>query len=154
VDSYAAGPADIPLIEDTIGANLEHTTRTYPDIEALVDVASGRRWTYAEFNAEVDRLALALLATGVERGDRVGIWSPNCPEWTVLQYATAKIGAILVSINPAYRSHELSHVLRHSGTRLLVSAARFKTSDYRRMLGEVRSQAEDLTDVVFLGTGD
>ncbi|MDP7701811.1 AMP-binding protein [Mycobacterium sp. TY815] len=154
MDSYAAGPADIPLIEDTIGANLEHTTRTYPDIEALVDVASGRRWTYAEFNAEVDRLALALLATGVERGDRVGIWSPNCPEWTVLQYATAKIGAILVSINPAYRSHELSHVLRQSGTRLLVSAARFKTSDYRRMLGEVRSQAEDLTDVVFLGTGD
>lgn len=154
MDSYAAGPAETPLIEDTIGANLEHTTRTYPDIEALVDVASGRRWTYAEFNAEVDRLALALLATGVERGDRVGIWSPNCPEWTVLQYATAKIGAILVSINPAYRSHELSHVLRHSGTRLLVSAARFRKSDYRRMLGEVRSQAEDLIDVVFLGTGD
>lgn len=154
MDSYAAGPADMPLIEQTIGANFERTARTHPDAEALVDVAGRRRWTYAELNADIDRLAMALLASGIERGDRVGIWSPNCPEWTILQYATAKVGAILVTINPAYRSHELSHVLRHSGTRLLVSAAAFKSSDYRLMVGEVRSEATDLTEVVFLGTGD
>lgn len=154
MDSYAAGPADMPLIEQTIGANFERTARTHPDAEALVDVAGRRRWTYAELNADIDRLAMALLASGIERGDRVGIWSPNCPEWTILQYATAKVGAILVTINPAYRSHELSHVLRHSGTRLLVSAAAFKSSDYRLMVGEVRCEATDLTEVVFLGTGD
>ncbi|MFV8315353.1 AMP-binding protein [Mycobacterium sp. 23] len=152
--SYAAGPVDAPLLEQTIGANLECTAHDHAGTEALVDVPSGRRWTYAEFNAEVDRLAMALLASGIERGDRVGIWSPNCPEWTILQYATAKVGAILVTINPAYRSHELSHVLRHSGTRLLVSAAAFKTSDYRRIVDEVRSEATDLVDVVFLGGGD
>ncbi|WP_205873117.1 AMP-binding protein [Mycobacterium camsae] len=154
MDSYAAGPVDVPLLEETIGANFERTARMHPDIEALVDVPSGRRWTYAELDADIDRLSIALLASGIERGDRIGIWSPNCPEWTLLQYATAKIGAILVTINPAYRSHELSHVLRHSGTRLLVSASAFKTSDYRRMVDEVRSEATDLTDIVFLGTGD
>ncbi len=152
--SYAAGPVDVPLLEQTIGANLERTARVHAGTEALVDVPNGRRWTYAEFNTEVDRLAMALLASGIEGGDRVGIWSPNCPEWTILQYATAKVGAILVTINPAYRSHELSHVLRHSGTRLLVSAAAFKTSDYRRIVDEVRSEATDLDDVVFLGGGD
>lgn len=152
--SYAAGPVDAPLLEQTIGANLECTARVHAGTEALVDVPSGRRWTYAEFNAEVDRLAMALLASGIERGDRVGIWSPNCPEWTILQYATAKVGAILVTVNPAYRSHELSHVLRHSGARLLVSAAAFKTSDYRLILDEVRSEAKDLDEVVFLIGGD
>ncbi|MCV7007016.1 AMP-binding protein [Mycobacterium gordonae] len=154
MDSYAAGPVDVPLLEETIGANFERTARALPDTEALVDVPSGRRWTYAELDADIDRLAMALLASGIEHGDRVGIWSPNCPEWTILQYATAKVGAILVTINPAYRSHELSHVLRHSGTRLLVSAQTFKTSDYRRMVDEVRCQATGLTDVVFLGTDD
>lgn len=154
MDSYAAGPVDVPLLEETIGANFERTARALPDTEALVDVPSGRRWTYAELDADIDRLAMALLASGIEHGDRVGIWSPNCPEWTILQYATAKVGAILVTINPAYRSHELSHVLRHSGTRLLVSAQTFKTSDYRPMVDEVRCQATGLTDVVFLGTDD
>lgn len=154
MDSYAAGPIDVPLLEETIGANFERTARALPDTEALVDVPSGRRWTYAELDADIDQLAMALLASGIEHGDRVGIWSPNCPEWTILQYATAKVGAILVTINPAYRSHELSHVLRHSGTRLLVSAQTFKTSDYRPMVDEVRCQATGLTDVVFLGTDD
>ncbi|MDP7734743.1 AMP-binding protein [Mycobacterium paragordonae] len=154
MESYAAGPVDAPLLEQTIGANFDCTARGYPGVEALVDVPGGRRWTYAELNAEIDRLAMALLASGIERGDRVGIWSPNCPEWTILQYATAKVGAILVTINPAYRSHELSHVLRHSGIRLLVSAAEFKTSDYRRMVDEVRPETTDLDDIVFLGTGD
>ena len=94
------------------------------------------------------------MASDIQHGDRVGIWAPNCPEWTILQYATAKIGAILVAINPAYRTHELAYVLRQSGTRLLVSATSFKTSDYRGMVGEVRSETPDVTEVVFLGTAD
>ena len=89
--------------------------RTYPDVEALVDVAQGRRWTYAELNADVDVVARGLMALGIEKGDRVGIWAPNCAEWTIVQYATAKIGAILVNINPAYRTHELAYVLNQSG---------------------------------------
>lgn len=152
VDSYDAGPVDTPLLDETIGTNFERTALTYPNAEALVDVSGGRRWTYTELNAEIDCLARALMAIGIQRGDRVGIWSPNCPEWVILQYATAKIGAILVSVNPAYRTHELSHVLRDSDTRLLVSATTFKTSDYRRMIEEVRSEVPGLVDVAFLGT--
>ena len=153
-ESHAAGPTDTPLLDETIGANFERTASTYPDAEALVDVAGGRRWTYAELNVEIDCVARALMASDIQRGDRVGIWAPNCPEWTILQYATAKIGAILVAINPAYRTHELAYVLRQSGTRLLVSATSFKTSDYRGMVGEVRSETPDVTEVVFLGTAD
>lgn len=152
--SYDAGPVDAPLLDETIGANLERTVLSYPDVEALVDVAGARRWTYSQLNAEIDWVARALIASGIERGDRVGIWSPNRPEWTVLQYATAKVGAILVAINPAYRTHELSYVLRHSGTRLLVSAEIFKTSDYRGMIDQARSEAAEPPEVVFLGTDD
>jgi fatty-acyl-CoA synthase len=90
LESYAAGPADTPLLEETIGSNFEHTASTYPDVEALVDVAGNRRWTYAELNTEIDCIACALMATGITQGDRVGIWAPNCPEWTILQYATAR----------------------------------------------------------------
>ena len=158
LDAHDAGPVDTPLLEETIGANLERTVSEYPDVEALVDVAGGRRWTYSELNAEIDCLARALIASGIQRGDRVAVWSPNCPEWTILQYATAKVGAILVAINQAYRTHELSYVLRHSGTRLLVSATAFKTSDYRGMVDQVRSEEPELDrqlkEVVFLGTGD
>jgi fatty-acyl-CoA synthase len=153
-DAYAAGPTDTPLLDETIGANFERTVSAYPDEEALVDVAGDRRWTYAGLNAEIDCVARALMASDIKRGDRVGIWAPNCPEWTILQYATAKIGAILVAINPAYRTHELAYVLRQSGTRLLVSATAFKTSDYRGMVGEVRSETPDLAEVVFVGTPD
>lgn len=153
-DSYDAGPVDTALLDETIGANFERTARRYPDAEALVDVAGRRRWTYTELNAEIDCVARALMAAGIQPGDRVGIWSPNCPEWTILQYATAKIGAILVSINPAYRTHELSHVLRDSQTRLLVSATTFKTSDYRRMITQIRPELPGLAEVVFLGTDD
>ncbi|AEV74671.1 acyl-CoA synthetase (AMP-forming)/AMP-acid ligase II [Mycolicibacterium rhodesiae NBB3] len=153
-ESHAAGPTDTPLLDETIGGNFERTASTYPDAEALVDVSGDRRWTYAELNAEIDCVARALMASNIARGDRVGIWAPNCPEWTILQYATAKIGAILVAINPAYRTHELGYVLRQSGTRMLVSATSFKTSDYRSMIGEVRSEIPDVTDIVFLGTAD
>jgi fatty-acyl-CoA synthase len=153
MDSFDAGPVGTPLLDETIGVNFERTASKYPDIEALVDLA-GVRWTYAQLNDEIDCAARALMASDIQRGDRVGIWSPNCPEWTILQYATAKIGAILVSVNPAYRTHELSHVLRDSGTRLLVSATTFKTSDYRPMVDAVRAELPELVDVVFLGTND
>ncbi len=152
--SYDAGPTDIPIIEETIGENFERICRTYPDAEALVDVAANRRWTYGELNAEVDLVARGLMSLGVERGERVGIWAPNCAEWTIVQYATAKIGAILVNINPAYRTHELAYVLKQSGVRTLISATAFKTSDYVRMVEEVRPETDALKDVVYLGTDD
>lgn len=151
MESYDAGRTDIPILEETIGANFEATAARHPDVEALVDVASGRRWTYAELNAEIDVIARGLVALGTARGDRVGIWAPNCPEWTMVQYATAKIGAILVTINPAYRTHELSYVLKQSGVRTLIAATEFKTSDYRAMVAEVWPGS---TDVYFLGTDD
>ncbi|MFE3192572.1 AMP-binding protein [Nocardia sp. NPDC059240] len=149
-ESYAFGVWDSPLLGDTIGANLDRTTAAYPDREALVDYTTGIRWTYREFTAEVDALALGLLAAGIGKGDRVGIWAPNCPQWTLTQYATAKIGAILVNINPAYRSHELRYVLRQAGIRLLVAAPAFKTSDYAAMITEVRPDCQDLEQVVLL----
>ena len=144
MNSSDAGPTDIPILEETIGENFERTVAAYPNGDALVDMASGRRWTYAELNDEIDVVARGLMALGIERGERVGMWAPNCPEWTIVQYATAKIGAILVNINPAYRTHELAYVLEQSGVRTLVSATAFKTSDYVAMVGEVRSDAPDL----------
>ncbi|GAB97872.1 fatty-acyl-CoA synthase [Kineosphaera limosa] len=152
--SYSSAPSDEPLLTDTIGANLERTVATYPQAEAMVDLPSGRRWTYEQFNADVDALAKGLLADGVAKGDRIGIWSVNCPEWTLLQYATAKVGAILVNVNPAYRSHELAYVVNQSGMRLLVSATRHKSSDYRKMVEEVRGECSGLRDVVYLDGPD
>jgi fatty-acyl-CoA synthase len=152
--SYTSAISDTPLLGDTIGENLDRTVSRYPDREALVDVPAGRRWTYAELAAEVDALALGLLAAGVSVGDRVGIWAPNCAEWVLTQYATAKIGAILVNINPAYRTSELEFVLNQSGARLLVAAQRLKTSDYAAMIAEVRPRCAALEQVVLLGTGE
>ncbi|HVB42956.1 MAG TPA: AMP-binding protein [Streptosporangiaceae bacterium] len=150
--SYSHGTSSIALLGETIGANLRRVAAEHPDAEVLVDVPSGRRWTYAQFDAETDILARGLIAAGSQAGDRVGIWAPNCPEWVQMQYATAKAGVILVNINPAYRSHELRYALAQSGVRALVSAERFKTSDYRGMIEEVRSDLPDLTDIVYLGT--
>lgn len=152
--SYDAGPTATPIIEETIGAHFEAIVAQHPDVEALVEVSTGRRWTYAELNDEIDLVARGLIARGVERGERVGIWAPNCAEWTVVQYAAAKIGAILVNINPAYRTHELAYVLKQSGVRALVAATSFKSSDYVSMVEEVRPQCTSLRDVVFLGTDD
>jgi fatty-acyl-CoA synthase len=152
--SYAAGPTDVPLLDETIGANLERTVAAVPDNEAMIEFSTGRRWTYRTFDDDVNALARGLLARGVAVGDRVGIWSPNCAEWTLLQFATAKVGAILVNINPAYRTHELSYVLNQSGVRMLVCATEFKTSDYRAMVAEVRPEAAALEDVCFIGTDD
>jgi fatty-acyl-CoA synthase len=152
--SYDAGPISPPILEETIGANFERTVAANPDGEALVDVAQDRRWTYAELNAEIDLTARGLMSLGVQQGDRVGIWSPNCAEWVIVQYATAKIGAILVTINPAYRTHELGYALNQSGVRTLIAATAFKSSDYRSMVEQVRPDAGGLRDVVFIGTGD
>ncbi|MER5479317.1 AMP-binding protein [Streptomyces sp. NPDC002734] len=149
--SYTHGTGTTALLGDTIGADLARTIAAHPDREALVDVASGRRWTYAQFGAAVDEVARGLLALGVTTGDRVGIWAVNCPEWVLVQYATARIGAIMVNINPAYRTHELEYVLEQSGVSVLVSSLAHRTSDYRAMVEEVRGRCSALRETVFIG---
>jgi fatty-acyl-CoA synthase len=149
--SYSSGESVTPLLGDTIGGNFDATVRAFGDREALVDCPTGRRWTYAELAADVDALALGLLELGIAKGDRVGIWAPNCAEWTLTQYATAKIGAILVNINPAYRTRELEFVLNQSGITLLVAAERLKSSDYAGMIAEVRPRCAGLKTVVLIG---
>jgi fatty-acyl-CoA synthase len=150
--SYASGVSAVPLLGDTIGGNFDRTVARDPDREALVEVPTGRRWTYAQLADDVNALALGLLDAGIATGDRVGIWAPNMAEWTVLQYATAKIGAILVNINPSYRTHELEYVLKQAGISLLVSAREFKTSNYAGMIGEVWRNCPDLRLVVIIGS--
>ncbi len=152
--SYDAGPTEIPILEETIGANFERTAAAHPHVDALVEVATGRRWTYAELDTEINTVARGLVAAGLAVGDRIGIWAPNCAEWVLVQFAAAKIGAILVNINPAYRTHELAYVLEQSGLSMLVSATSFKSSDYAAMVDEVRPEASALQQVVFIGTAD
>ncbi len=152
--SYSHGTAEQTLLGETIGANLTRTAAAFGDRDAVVDVPAGRRWTYAQLDADTDTLARGLIAAGIKAGDRVGIWAPNCAEWVLLQYATAKAGIILVNINPAYRSHELNYALRQSGVRLLVSAESFKTSNYRAMIDEVRVGLPGLDRVIYLGSAD
>jgi fatty-acyl-CoA synthase len=152
--SYAHGASAVPLLGETIGASLRRIAASYPDNEAVVDVPTGRRWSYAQLDAGTDTLARGLISAGLAAGDRAGIWAPNCAEWILLQYATAKAGIVLVNINPAYRSHELAYALRQSGVRLLVSAESFKTSDYRAMVTEVRGGLDRLEKVVYLGSTD
>jgi fatty-acyl-CoA synthase len=147
--SYTSGAFGAALLGETIGENLERTAARCGEREALVDVAAGRRWTYAEFDAAVNEVARGLLARDVAKGDRVGIWAPNCAEWVLTQYATAKIGAILVNVNPAYRAHELDYVVRQSGMRLLVSAVAHRGGDYRAMLAEIGYK-----QTVFIGEPD
>ena len=149
--SYAHGRSEVGLLGETIGANLASTAARVPGNEALVDCPSGRRWTYADLLAWSRTVARALLAAGVEKGDRVGIWSPNCPEWVALQYGSAMIGAVLVNVNPAYRTSELEFVLRQSGARLLVSAVAHRSSDYRSMVEAVRPEVGTLERVVYIG---
>ncbi|HYN52706.1 MAG TPA: AMP-binding protein [Thermoleophilaceae bacterium] len=146
--SYAHGTGSMPLLGETIGANLERTAARVPEAEALVSCHQGARFTWAELNAAVDRLALGLLGLGLEKGDRVGVWTPNCFEWALTQYATAKLGVILVNVNPAYRTSELEYALRQSGCRVLVAAPEFKGSDYGAMVEEVRGELPELAHVV------
>jgi len=151
VPSYSSGISQAPLLGDTIGDNFDRTALAFPDRDALVDRAAGTRWTYRELAADVDALALGLLDLGIVKGDRVGIWAPNCAEWTLTQYATAKIGAILVNINPAYRSHELEYVVKQAGIRVMVAVEKFKTSDYAGMIEQARPNAPMLEHVVLIG---
>jgi fatty-acyl-CoA synthase len=142
--SYVHGASPVPLLGETIGENLRRTVLRVPTAEALVVRHQNYRATYAELWDQTTLAARGLLARGVQKGDRVGIWSPNRAEWVVLQYATARIGAILVNINPAYKTAELSYALQQSGTSLLVLAKAFRTSDYVGMLAEVRDQCPEL----------
>jgi fatty-acyl-CoA synthase len=130
IDSGGTTPA---LPTTTLGGALDLAVQQHPDREALVSVQQDVRFTYRELAEAVDRVARGLIGWGVEKGDRVGIWSPNCFEWVLVQYATARIGAVLVTINPAYRTHELSYVLNQAGVCLLIAAPTFKTSDYVAM---------------------
>jgi len=148
-DSYTAGATDTPLIEDTIDANFCATVAAHGDREALVVRHQGIRWTYNELDAHVDQLARALFASGLNVGDRVALWSPNRYEWVLAQYATARIGAIMVCINPAYRTHELEFALNQSGSVMLLAAPEFKTSNYKQMWADVAEQCPGVREAVF-----
>ncbi|WP_035780607.1 AMP-binding protein, partial [Arthrobacter sp. H14] len=154
MQSYTSAPSDQPLLDSTIGDHFERIAAKFPDNDALIEAATGRRWSYAELNEEVDRLARGLLAMGVDKGDRIGIWSTNCAEWTILQYATAKAGAILVNVNPAYRSHELQFVAKQCGMRMLVVAPSDKNSDFVGMGREAVEACPELVELVLIDGND
>jgi fatty-acyl-CoA synthase len=147
--SYTHGPSRTPLLGEAIGQNLRRTVEKFPDREALICLHQQYKATYAEFWQQTEKVAKAFLAMGVQKGDRVGIWSPNRYEWVLVQYATARIGVILVNINPAYRVSELSYVLQQSGTTVLVSAASFKESNYRAMIEEATLSCPDLKEIIY-----
>jgi len=151
--SYVHGASSVPLLGETIGENLRRTVERFGSSEALVVRHQNYRATYAELWDQTTRAARGLLARGVRTGDRVGIWSPNRAEWVVIQYATARIGAILVNINPAYKTAELSYALQQSGASLLLLAKAFRTSDYVGMLDEVRGRCPDLRQSIVLDDG-
>src|SRR3954452_9517325 len=152
--SYAHGASDTPLLGETIGESLERTVARFPEREALVVRQQGIRLTYAELNQQVDRLARALIAAGLDSGDRRGIWAPNCAEWVLVPFASAKVGAILVNVNPAYRTAELEYALDQSGCRVLIAAREFKESDYTAMVDEVKPNLDRLERVVHLDSPD
>ncbi|MUV02821.1 AMP-binding protein [Flavobacterium rakeshii] len=148
--SYASGPSVIPLLGQTIGQNLKDTVKRFPDNDALVCVEQNYRSSYSEFYNQTTTVAKSLLAKGIAKGERVGIWSPNRSEWVLLQYATARVGIILVNINPSYRSSELEYVLNQSGIKILVSALSFRGSDYKQMVEEVAANCPTLTETIYL----
>jgi fatty-acyl-CoA synthase len=149
--SYSCGHAAKPLLGETIGANFDRVAATFPDVEAVVSVHQNRRLTYAEMRAATDEFARGLIALGVEHGDRVGIWSTNNLEWVIAQFATPKIGAILVNINPAYRSSEASYVLAQSGVSVLLVQIAYKTSDYAGIVSEIQDALPELRTIVLIG---
>jgi fatty-acyl-CoA synthase len=137
ISSYDSCETKCPLLGLTIGQCLDQIALDFPDTEAVVSVQQGIRFTYHEFNQVVNRAAKAFLTLGIEKGDRVAIWSTNNYEWVVAQYATAKIGAVLVNVNPAYRTHELEYVLRESRCKVLILIESFRSSNYVEMFYEV-----------------
>ncbi len=150
--AHDRGESTPALLTRTIDADLQASIARVPDRDALIDLAQGIRLTYAEFGAEVDAVARALIASGYAVGKRVGIWAPNRAEWTIVQYATARAGLILVNINPAYRVHELEYVLNQAEIALLIAVESFKTSTYRAMIEQVQARCPDLREVVYFGT--
>ena len=150
--SHAIGPTERPLLEMTIGDNFDQTAARFPDREAVVDIPAGRRWTYTALRADVNALASALIGKGIEAGDRIGIWAPNCAEWTIVQYAAAKVGAVLVNLNPAYRTHEVEYAINQAGIRMVFALPSFRSSDYAAMLADVGPRASTLEHTVFFGS--
>src|SRR5438874_9328935 len=148
--SYAHGTSTTPLLGQTISDNLRATVERHGDRDALVVRAQNYRATYRQLWDATTQCARALLALGVEPGDRVGIWSTNRYEWVVVQYATARVGAILVNINPAYKTAELEYALNQSGVSFLILARAFRTNDYVGMLGEVRGRCPELKEALVL----
>jgi fatty-acyl-CoA synthase len=148
--SYEQGPTDVPLLEETIGQRLRIVTERFGDHEALVAGHQNYRATYRELSDEVELAARALIAHGVRKGDRVGIWAPNRYEWVIVQYATARVGAILVTINPAYKADELRYALRKAGVSLLLLSRSFRDTQYLPILEEVRADCTDLRETVVL----
>lgn len=148
--SYLCGDSDKPLLGETIGQNLRRTVETFPNSIALICKHQNYRATYQDFWDDTTKVAKALIAAGVVNGDRVGIWAMNCYEWVLLQYATARIGAILVNINPAYKTSELEYLLNQAGVKLVVSAIQFKSSNYVAIMDEVLPKAPSLQKVVYL----
>lgn len=149
--SYTNGASNIPLLGETIDENLRKTVAKFPNNDALISAHQHYRATYTEFYEQVTAVAKGLIALGVKSGDRVGIWSPNCYEWILLQYATAKIGAIMVNINPAYRTSELIYVINQSGLSYIFSAIQFKTSHYKKMIEDAREFTDTLRKEVYWG---
>ena len=149
--SYTNGASNIPLLGETIDENLRKTVAKFSNNDALISAYQHYRATYTEFYEQVTAVAKGLIALGVKTGDRVGIWSPNCYEWTLLQYATAKIGAIMVNINPAYRTSELIYVINQSGLSYIFSAIQFKTSHYKKMIDDAREFTDTLRKEVYWG---
>src|SRR6266702_2848888 len=151
--SYVDGAGETPLLGETIFHNLRRTASRFGDRDALVVPHQDYRATYRELIAQCEEVARGLLARGVKKGDRVGIWAPNRYEWVITQYATAAIGAILVNINPAYRTSELEYVLNQSGISFLILAAGFRQADYRAMLAEVKGRCPELREALVLEDG-
>ena len=152
--AHEHGPTEVALLDETIPANLQRTLGAHPNREALVSVHQDIRWTYDEFGTRVRRLAKSLMHAGLEIGDRVGLWAPNYAEWTLVQYATAEIGVILVNVNPAYRTHELSYALNQSGCRWVIASPVFKTSDYVAMVASITDEVPSLERSVFFWSDD
>lgn len=149
--AYTYGASDVSLLGETIDQNLRRTVEKFPHKEALISVHQNYRVTYTEFYEQVTTVAKGLIALGAKSGDRVGIWSPNCYEWTLLQYATAKIGVIMVNINPAYRTSELIYVINQSGISFIFAAPEFKSSNYKKMIDDAREFTETLRKEVYWG---
>ena len=151
--SYSSGTSNLPLLGETIGENLRNTVSKFPTHDALVSIQQNYRATYTEFYNQTEQIAKSLISLGLKKGDRVGIWSPNRAEWVLLQFATARIGLILVNINPAYRQHELDYVLNQAEIKVVFAAKQFKTSYYKQMLEDAKTSTEFLNQVIIFEEG-